>query len=116
MKTNFELMSEVFTNNSYEIFQFLRRGEINKLRNVHRFFNNLCECNELFEGSIEALDELFYTENNNKKIVIDCNKKNKKQSKFLERFNFNKPLDKYYKNTQLYNQRIESAKKSRKNN
>ena len=75
MKTNFELMSEVFTNNSYEIFQFLRRGEINKLRNVHRFFNNLCECNELFEGSIEALDELFYTENNNKKIVIDCNKK-----------------------------------------
>ena len=65
---------------------------------------------------IEDLDELFYTENNNKKIVIDCNKKSKKQSKFLERFNFNKPLDKYYKNTQLYNQRIESAKKSRKNN
>ena len=63
MKTNYELMTEVFTNNSYEIFQFLTREEINKLRNVHRFFDNLCECNELFEGSIEALDDLCYNEN-----------------------------------------------------
>ena len=115
MKTNFELMSEVFTNNSYEIFQFLRRGEINKLRNVHRFFNNLCECNELFEGSIEALDDLFYNENKKNKIVIDCNCKNKKASKFLEKYNFNKPIDKYYKNTNIYNQRIQSANKIRKN-
>ena len=30
MKTNFEILCEVFSNNSYEIFQFLGRDEINK--------------------------------------------------------------------------------------
>ena len=30
MKTNFEILCEVFSNNSYEIFQFLERDEINK--------------------------------------------------------------------------------------
>lgn len=116
MKTNFEILCEVFSNNSYEIFQFLGRDEINKLKQVHPYFCNLCDCSELFESSIEQLDELFTNEietesKNNKKIVINCDFHNKKKSKFLEKFNFNKPIEKFYKNTSIYNKRIQSATK-----
>ena len=105
MKTNFEILCEVFSNNSYEIFQFLGRDEINKLKQVHPYFCNLCDCSELFESSIEQLDELFTNE------IETESKNNKKKSKFLEKFNFNKPIEKFYKNTYIYNKRIQSATK-----
>ena len=108
---------EVFKNNSYEIFQFLDNRDIENLRRTNKFFCDICDCYFLFDNSIQSLGKLFAmslnNENNNNSIHNSIVAKDKK-SKFIEKFNFNQSVDKYYKNTEEYYQRIKSAKKNKK--
>ncbi len=108
---------EVFKNNSYEIFQFLDNRDIENLRRTNKFFCDICDCYFLFDNSIQSLGKLFAmslnNENNNNSKNNSIVAKDKK-SKFIEKFNFNQSVDKYYKNTEEYYQRIKSAKKNKK--
>ena len=112
-------IEEVFKNNSYEIFQFLDNNDLENLRRTNKFFCDICDCYFLFDNSIQSLGKLFSmslidnnninnNSNNNKIIAKD------KKSKFIEKFNFNQSVDKYYKNTEEYYKRIQSAKKNKK--
>lgn len=103
------LLTKCFKENSYEILQFLSREDIHNLKRANKFFLDICECHLLFSESIESLGDLF-------KMTIDEQPQAiKKQSKVREKFNFNKPMEKYYKNTKQYSERIQSAKKGRRN-
>ena len=108
---------EVFKNNSYEIFQFLDNRDIENLRRTNKFFCDICDCYFLFDNSIQSLGKLFAmslnNENNNNSIHNSIVAKDKK-SKFMEKYNFNQSVDKYYKNTEEYYERIKSARKNKK--
>ena len=108
---------EVFKNNSYEIFQFLENRDIENLRRTNKFFCDICDCYYLFDNSIQSLGKLFAMSLNNENNNDSKNNKivtKDKKSKFIEKFNFNQSVDKYYKNTEEYYQRIKSAKKNKK--
>ena len=104
------LLEKCFKDNSYEIFQFLDKGDIDNLKLVNKFFNNLCECHTLFNESINSLNNLFSMTINDKVEPI------KKGSKLREKYNFNKPMEQYYKNSKEYKDRIQSGMRRKKQN
>ncbi len=111
------LLEKCFKNNSYEIFQFLENRDIENLRRTNKFFCDICDCYYLFDNSIQSLGKLFAMSLNNENNNDSKNNKivaKDKKSKFIEKFNFNQSVDKYYKNTEEYYQRIKSAKKNKK--
>ena len=114
---NHPSVEDVFKNNSYEIFQFLENRDIENLRRTNKFFCDICDCYYLFDNSIQSLGKLFAmslnNENNNNSIHNSIVAKDKK-SKFMEKYNFNQSVDKYYKNTEEYYERIKSARKNKK--
>ena len=114
---NHPSFEDVFKNNSYEIFQFLENRDIENLRRTNKFFCDICDCYYLFDNSIQSLGKLFAMSLNNENNNDSKNNKivaKDKKSKFIEKFNFNQSVDKYYKNTEEYYQRIKSAKKNKK--
>ena len=102
------LMEQCFKNNSYEIFQFLDKYDLANLKVTNKFFCNLCECHLLLEDSINSLGDLFNKTINDKAIPM------KKSSKLREKYNFNKPMEEYYKNTKEYKERIQSGMRRKK--
>lgn len=102
------LLREVFTNNSFEIFQFLESEDISNLKMVNKFFMNVSECHELFDDSIKSLGKLF-----NLSVNIPEENTSKKKSKFKEKYNFNKPIGEYYKSSDQFYARIQSGKKKK---
>jgi hypothetical protein len=100
---NHPLLEKCFKNNSYEIMQFLEKEDIDNLKLVNKFFNNLCECHLLFDDSINSLNNLFNMTINDKVEPI------KKGSKLREKYNFNKPMEQYFKNSKEYKERIKSG-------
>ena len=102
------LLEKCFKNNSYEIFQFLDKDDIENLRRANKFFCNLCDCHLLLGESISSLGSLFNMTINEKVTPI------KKTSKLREKFNFNKPMEEYFKNTKEYKDRIQSGMRRKK--
>ena len=102
------LLEKCFKENSYEIMQFLDKDDIDKLKLVNKFFNNLCECHSLFNDSINSLNNLFNMTINDKVEPM------KKASKLREKYNFNKPMEQYYKNSKEYKERIQSGMRRKK--
>ena len=102
------LLEKCFKNNSYEIFQFLDKDDIENLRRTNKFFCNLCDCHLLLGESINSLGGLFNMTINEKVTPI------KKTSKLREKFNFNKPIEEYFKNTKEYKDRIKSGMRRKK--
>ena len=107
--TDLKLLETVFKNNSYEIFQFLEKEDIENLEKTNKFFLDICDCYLLFDNSIKSLGKLF---------AISINEDNKKvpekKSKVREKYNFNKPIGEYYKKKDdSYFNRIYSAKKNK---
>ena len=88
--------------------QFLDKDDIDKLKLVNKFFNNLCECHLLFNDSINSLNNLFNMTINDKVEPM------KKGSKLREKYNFNKPMEQYYKNSKEYKERIQSGMRRKK--
>ena len=103
------LLEKCFKDNSFEIFQFLEKEDIDNLKLANKFFNNLCECHLLFNDSIDSLNNLFNITVNDKVEPI------KKTSKLREKYNFNKPMEQYYKNSKEYKERIKSGMRRNKN-
>ena len=103
------LLEKCFKDNSFEIFQFLEKEDIENLKLANKFFNNLCECHLLFNDSIDSLNNLFNITVNDKVEPI------KKTSKLREKYNFNKPMEQYYKNSKEYKERIKSGMRRNKN-
>ena len=103
------LLEKCFKDNSFEIFQFLEKEDIDNLKLTNKFFNNLCECHLLFNDSIDSLNNLFNITVNEKVEPI------KKTSKLREKYNFNKPMEQYYKNSKEYKERIKSGMRRNKN-
>ena len=103
------LLEKCFKDNSFEIFQFLEKEDIDNLKFANKFFNNLCECHLLFNDSIDSLNNLFNITINDKVEPI------KKTSKLREKYNFNKPMEQYYKNSKEYKERIKSGMRRNKN-
>ena len=104
------LLEKCFKNNSYEIFQFLEKEDIENLKMTNKFFCNLCDCHLLLGESINSLNHLFNMTINEKVNPM------KKTSKLREKFNFNKPMEEYYKNSKEYHTRIQSGMRRNKNN
>ena len=102
------LLEQCFKNNSYEIFQFLDKDDIENLKMTNKFFCNLCDCHLLLDESLNTLGSLFNMTINEKVNPI------KKSSKLREKFNFNKPMEEYYKNSKEYKDRIQSGMKRKK--
>ena len=102
------LLEQCFKNNSYEIFQYLDKDDIENLRKTNKFFCNLCDCHLLLEESINSLGSLFNMTINDKVCPM------KKSSKLREKFNFNKPMEEYYKNSKEYKDRIQSGMRRKK--
>ena len=107
---DYALFEKCFKNNSYEILQFLGNNDIENLKTTNKFFYNLCECHSLFNNSINSLNNLFYQTINEKVEPI------KKGSKLREKYNFNKPMETYYKNSNEYKERIKRGIKRKNNN
>ena len=103
------LLEKCFKDNSFEIFQFLEKEDIDNLNFANKFFNNLCECLLFFNDSIDSLNNLFNITINDKVEPI------KKTSKLREKYNFNKPMVQYYKNSKEYKERIKSGMRRNKN-
>ena len=104
------LLEKCFKDNSYEILQFLDKEDLDNLKLVNKFFNNLCDCHSLFNNSINSLNNLFNITINDKVEPI------KKGSKLREKYNFNKPMEQYYKNSKEYKERIQSGMRRKKLN
>ena len=102
------LLEKSFKENSFEIMQFLEKEDLDNLKMVNKFFNNLCECHLLFNDSINSLNNLFNMTINDKVVPM------KKESKLREKYNFNKPMEQYYKNTKEYKERIQSGMRRKK--
>ena len=107
---NHPLLEKCFKENSFEIMQFLDKGDIDNLKLANKFFNNLCECHLLFNDSIGALNNLYNMTINDKVEPM------KKTSKLREKYNFNKPMEQYYKNSKEYKERIQSGMRRKKQN
>ena len=105
--TDLKLLETVFKNNSFEIFQFLEKDDIDNLQKTNKFFLNICDCYLLMDNSMKSLGNLFA-------ISFQEDKKNpEKKSKVREKYNFNKPIGEYYKkNDDSYFNRIYSGKKN----
>jgi hypothetical protein len=109
-------LKPVFNKNSYEIFQFLEKQDLNNLKLTNKFFFELCECHNLFTDSIKGLQSLFLNS-----IVADENTKKdnkiiqqkEKKSKFKEKFNFNKSMNEFYKGSEILNERLQSGRKKK---
>lgn len=115
------LFKKVFSSNSYEIMQYLNKDDIISLKMSNKYLLDICECHSLFITSIQSLDKLFLTsidtlyntnpkDNNSNSHTINITEK---KSKFKEKYNFNKPMNEYYKGSDKLNQRIQSAKKKK---
>ena len=102
------LLEKCFKNNSYEIFQFLDKEDIENLKMTNKFFCNLCDCHLLLGESLNSLGALFNMTINEKVTPI------KKTSKLREKYNFNKPMEEYYKNSKEYKDRIQSGMRRKK--
>ena len=74
------LLEQCFKNNSYEIFQFLDKEDIENLKMTNKFFCNLCDCHLLLGESINSLGSLFNMTINEKVTPM------KKTSKLREKF------------------------------
>ena len=108
--TDLKLLETVFKNNSFEIFQFLDKDDIENLEKTNKFFLNLCDCYLLMDNSMKSLGNLFAIS-----FQEDKKKIPEKKSKVREKYNFNKPIGEYYKkNDDSYFNRIYSGKKNTK--
>lgn len=109
-------LKPVFNQNSYEIFQFLDKDDLNNLKITNKYFCELCECHNLFSESIKGLQILFLNsivaEENTKKESKIIQQKEKK-SKFKEKFNFNKSMNEFYKGSDILNERLQSGRKKK---
>jgi hypothetical protein len=103
-------MKPVFQTHSYEIFEFLDKEDITNLSLSNKFFNELCECHLLFTNSVKSLGNLFQKSIDNNNILVTTEVK---KSKFKEKFEFNKSMNKFYKGTEVYNNRIQSGRKKK---
>ena len=57
--TDLKLLETVFKNNSFEIFQFLEKDDIDNLQKTNKFFLNICDCYLLMDNSMKSLGNLF---------------------------------------------------------
>jgi hypothetical protein len=115
-KTNSEhpLLKPVFNQHSYEVFQFLEKQDLNNLKCTNQFFLEICDCHSLFTDSIKGLHSLFI--NSIAEEVMHKETKpfiKEKNSKFKEKFNFNKSMNEFYKGSDILNQRLQSGKKKK---
>jgi hypothetical protein len=105
-------LKPVFNLNSYEIFQFLDKKDLESLKITNKYFFELCECHNLFTESIKGLQGLFLNsilaEENTKKAI-----QKEKKSKFKEKFNFNKSMNEFYKGSDILNERLLSGRKKK---
>lgn len=107
----------VFETNSHEIFEYLTREDLAKLKITNKFFFELCECNILFRDSIRKLDEIFMNSLNVLTTDEKQNKPQEKKSKFKEKFFFNKSLNSFMKGNEVetYNEkRLQSANRKKR--
>jgi hypothetical protein len=110
------LFKNVFTNHSNNILQYLHKHEIDCLKHTNKYINDICECHLLLSESMNSLSDLFSsllvkTSDASKEHVSE----NKgKKSKFREKYNFNKSIDEYYKDSYIYEKRVQSARKVQK--
>ena len=107
--TDLKLLETVFKNNSFEIFQFLDKDDIENLEKTNKFFLNLCDCYLLMDNSMKSLGNLFAIS-----FQEDKKKIPEKKSKVREKYNFNKPMEQYYKNSKEYKERIKSGMRRKK--
>ncbi len=106
----------VFESNSHEIFEYLEKADLNKLKLTNKFFYELCECNLLLTDSIRSLDKIFV----NSLLISNSQENTKsskdKKSKFKEKFLFNKSLNSFMKGKEVEtysNKRLQSAKRKK---
>ena len=102
------LLEQCFKNHSYEIFQFLDKDDIENLRRANKFFCDICDCHLLLGESLSSLGKLFNMTINENTTPM------KKTSKLREKYNFNKPMEQYYKNSKEYKKRIQSGMRRNK--
>jgi hypothetical protein len=130
------LFKNTFSTCGYEIIKFLDKKDIDNLKLTNKFINDICECHSMLSTSIKSLGTLFtssveqntdffkklsFFESNNDSIFMSTGQSftstigstsfEKKNSKFKEKFNFNKPIEEYYKESDKYQHRLQSAKK-----
>ena len=113
LSSDYPMMKPVFQQHSFEIFQFLERSDLNNLKATNKFFNELCDCHFLFSDSIKTLSNLFLNTIKEETQIIQ-NDGQEKKSKFKEKYNFNKSMNQFYKNSEILNKRIQSGKNKKK--
>ena len=86
--TDLKLLETVFKNNSFEIFQFLEKDDIENLEKTNRFFLNICDCYLLMDNSMKSLGKLFAIS-----FQEDKKRNPEKKSKVREKYNFNNQLE-----------------------
>jgi hypothetical protein len=123
------MLTQVMISNAYNILAYLGENDIENLRRTSKFFYDICECHAVFEGSIKGLNKLFSSSVENtdffkKQTFFDDSRMlstgqsfasnatwtSEKKSKFKEKFNFNKPINDYYTESDNYKQRLQSAR------
>ena len=105
---DYPLLEQCFKSHSFEIFQFLDKDDIENLKRANKLFCNICDCHLLLEESLSSLGKLFSLTVNETTTPI------KKTSKLREKYNFNKPMEQYYKNSKEYKKRIQSGMRRNK--
>ena len=90
------LLEKCFKENSFEIMQFLDKDDIDKLKLVNKFFNNLCECHLLFNDSINSLNNLFNMTINDKVEPMKKGSKLRIQRAYSKRNEKEKKIKKFF--------------------
>ncbi len=106
----------VFESNSHQIFEFLDKEDLNKLKITNKFFYELCECNIIFTDSVKSLNKYFMNSLLIQNSQDNGNSSREKRSKFKEKFLFNKSLNSFMKGKEIetYNEkRLQSAKRKK---
>jgi hypothetical protein len=113
-------LKEAFQQASYEILQYLAEEDKLNLKLTNKFFLDLVDCQLLLSEGIKSLVPSFLNS-----LMLDMSTTTidtqvssngfEKKSKFKEKFNFNKSMN-YYKGTEIYNKRIQSARKKTNDN
>jgi len=117
LSTEYPNMKAVFQSHSYEIFMFLDSKDLLNLKLTNKFFYDVCDCHQLLNQSIKSLQILYFNslfDGEDGLQNSNTNDKSNKKSKFKEKYDFNKSINQFYKGTEIYNQRIQSAKRKKK--
>jgi hypothetical protein len=128
---SYGLFKSAFSTCGYDIIKYLNEDDLDRLRLVNKFLYDICECQTVLTGSISNLNKLFNTSVENtdffKKLSFfdesrylstgqsfasNITGTSEKKSKFKEKYNFNKPIDEFYTESDKYKHRLQSAKKN----